>query len=142
MQRYVWANTRSGRLHGVARPADGELALERGTVYELDLLDARAGLAAFDAVAASPGSFTIVTRDGTTIYFLFGPSGLLGMINRLMGRAPNRVALDLFYEVDEEPPLADFLEVDLLSARSVVEHVFSDIPDGELWRRLGIPVAG
>lgn len=142
MQRYVWANTRSRRLHGVVRPADGELGLGRGTVYELALLDARAGLAAFDAVAASPGSFTIVTRDGTTIYFLFGPSGPLGVINRLMGRVPNCVALDLSYEVDEEPALADFLEVDLISARSVVEHVFSDVPDGELWRRLGIPVAG
>ena len=27
MQRYVWANTRSRRLHGVVRPADGELGL-------------------------------------------------------------------------------------------------------------------
>ena len=141
MLRFVWAGTRSGRLHGSARLEETP-GFGTGTVYQMERIDVDAALAAFDAVVAEPGSFCIETRDGTRIDFLFGPSGLLGALNRLLGRPVDRVALDLWYEEDEDPPRVDFLVVSLPKARSVVEHVFAEVPDGELWRRLEIPRAG
>ena len=133
--RYVWASTRSRCLHGSTRPAD-----EGGSLYELELLDVATALTAFDLVAAAPGSFALVTRDQSRVDFLFD-RGLLGTLNRLLGRRVDCVTLDVWFEEEPDPPLVDVWEVGLTSAREFVEHVFADVSDRELWHRLGLPLA-
>ena len=140
MTRYVWASTRSNVLHGSTRPA-GEAHGGRGSLYELELLDVATALVAFDLVAEAPGAFAIVTRDQSRVDFLFGRGGVLGTLDRWTGRRVDRVTLDLWFEEDPDPPLVDVWQVSLTFARAFVEHVFADVTDGELWRRLGLPLA-
>jgi len=137
--RYAWASTRRRRLHGATRPASGTMGLERGTLFELDQIDLATALQGFDAAAADPGSFSIVTRDQTRVDFLFGSGGLIGLINRLLRRPGALVTLDIWFEQDPDPPLADVHAVSVENARAFVEAAYRDVPDGELWQQLGLP---
>lgn len=137
--RYAWASTRSRRVHGATRPASGATGLEKGTLFELDQIDLPMALQGFDAAAADPGSFSIVTRDQTRVDFLFGSGGLIGLINRLLRRPAALVTLDIWFEEDPDQPLADVHAVPAERARAFVEAVYMDVPDSALWQQLGLP---
>ena len=96
-------------------------------------------LAAFDVVAREPGVFEIITRDDTRVVFMFGRGGLRGALDRLLGRPASRITLDIWFEEEPDPPLADVHAVDVASGRAFIEYVYRDLDDKDLWRLLDLP---
>src|SRR6266545_35725 len=138
--RNVWASTRRRRLLGSSRPAAGTMGLTKGMLFEFAAVDVTTALAAFDEVLNDPGSYALETRDNSRIDFLIGRGAVLGLLDRLLGRPVKWVTLDIWFEEDPEPELVDVYALEVNGARSVIEAVYSDVPDSELWQLVGLPV--
>jgi hypothetical protein len=137
--RHVWASTRRQRLLGSSRPAAGTMGLTTGTLYEFAAVDQTTALRAFDQVLKDPGSYALETRDKSRIDFLFGRGALPGLLDRLLRRPVRWVTLDIWFEEDQEPTLVDVYPLEVSGARTVIEVVYRDISDSELWQLVGLP---
>ena len=138
--RNVWASTRGRHLLGSSQPAAGTNGLTQGTLFKFASVDKITALAAFDEVLKDPGSYAIETRDTSRIDFLIGRGAVLGLLDRLLGRPVKWVTLDIWFEEDPEPELVDVHALEVNGARSVIEAVYTDVPDSELWQLVGLPV--
>jgi hypothetical protein len=138
--RAIRAATRSQRLHGIDKIVPGE-----GTHFQFADVTLAEALIAFDAAVREPGGFEIITRDQTRIAFFLGHGGLLGTLQGVLGvkllrRPATLVTLDIWFEVDPEPPLADVHTVSVTSARTLIEAIYRDSSDQELWQGLDLPM--
>jgi hypothetical protein len=111
MKRLIWCSTETDLIYGEVLPGQEQI----GTVYQLQEVSLAEALQAFERFLASPGSYSLETKEGCRIDFVYQPSS-------------KEVFLDTWFS---EGNIEDAL-IPLEQSEPLIRLIFQDTADAEI----------